>query len=167
MIDIDRLISVWHIEVIYETLPDDTAAVFHPKSDHSPARITLTNAHPLSTAEVRELLAMGLQFLHLAPHMMPHESSISEHLIFLDKYPSPDHLRARDYTAMLLIELDELSRLLHAGIDDIVTLAEKFICRPLLLERRLAFDDVRDLWDSKTKTHRQINLHCAPGLPTQ
>jgi hypothetical protein len=167
MIDIHRLISVWHIEVDYETLPDDTAAVYHPKSNSAPARITLTNAHPLSPAEVRELLAMGFQFFHMAPHMAPHTSSISEHLIFLDKHPSPNHLLARDYTAMLLIELDELSRLLHAGIDDIVTLAEKFICRPLLLERRLAFDDVRDLWDSKTKTHRQINLHCAPGLPTQ
>ena len=167
MIDIHRLISVWHIEVDYETLPDDTAAVYHPKSNSAPARITLTNAHPLSPAEVRELLAMGLQFRHLAPHMTSHESSISEHLIFLDRYPSRYHLIARDLSTLLLIELDELSRLLNAGIDDIVTLAEKFICRPLLLERRLAFDDVRDLWDSKTKTHRQINLHCAPGLPTR
>ena len=163
MIDIHRLINVWHIEVDYETLPDDTAAVYHPKSNGAPARITLTNAHPLSPAEVRELLAMGLQFRHLTAD----RSNAPEHLIFLDKYPSPNHLRARDLTTLLLIELDELSRFLNAGIDDIVTLAEKFICRPLLLERRLAFDDVRDLWDSKTKTHRQINLHCTPAKSTR
>ena len=159
MIDIHRLISVWHIEIDYETLPDEVAAIFHPKSTDTPARILLSETLPLTAAEVRELLAMGLQFRHLTAN----HSNAAEHILFLDSYPSPNHLRARDYTAMLLIELDELSRLLHAGIDDIVTLAEKFGCRPLLLERRLALDDIRDLWDSKTKTHRQINLHCAPA----
>ena len=159
MIDIHRLVSIWHIEVGYETLPDEVDAIYHPKSDNTSARIVLSDTMPLSAAEVRELLAMGLQFRHLTANC----ADAAEHMLFLDKYPSPNHLRARDYTAMLLIELDELSRLLHAGIDDIVTLAEKFGCRPLLLERRLALDDIRDLWDSKTKTHRQINLHCAPA----
>ena len=167
MIDIHRLISVWHIEVDYETLPDEVAAIFHPKSTDTPARILLSETLPLTAAEVRELLAMGLQFFHITPHSEPHASSVSEHLIFLDKYPSPNHLIARDYTAMQLIELGELSHLLHVGIDDIFTLAEKFGCRPVLLERRLALEDIRDIWDSKTKTHRQINLHCAPGLPTR
>ena len=163
MIDIHRLVSIWHIEVGNEKLPNEVAAIYHPKTDTSPARIVLSATMPLTAAEVRELLAMGLQFRHLTAN----PSNAAEHMLFLDKYPSPNHLRARDLTAMLLIELDELSRLLHAGIDDIVTLAEKFGCRPLLLERRLALDDIRDLWDSKTKTHRQINLHCTPAKSTR
>lgn len=160
MIDIHCLVAAWHVEVIYETLPEEIAAVYQPKSENQPAKILLQKQRPFTHEEIRELLAMGLQFLHLTTFF----PTTSDLMLFLDSFPTPGHMLARDLTAMLLIELEELSRLLHAGIDDIVTLAEKFGCRKSLLEHRLSMADTLSLWDNTNQTYRQIVLHRNPVL---
>ena len=157
MIDIHCLVAAWHVEVIYETLPEEIAAVYQPKSENQPAKILLQKQRPFTHEEIRELLAMGLVFHHWIELL----ADDYPNTLFLDCDPYPEHSRIRDHAALLLIELEELSGLLHAGIDDIVTLSQRFGCRPLLLERRLALDDIQSLWDSKTKTHRQIILRRA------
>ena len=157
MIDIHRLVDAWQIEVFFETLPEEMAAVYQPKSENQPAKILLQKQRPFTREEIRELLAMGLVFHQWIESLADNYPNT----LFLDCDPYPEHSRIRDHAALMLIDLEELSGLLHAGIDDIVTLSQRFGCRPLLLERRLALEDVQGLWDSDTQTHRQIILRHA------